>query len=185
MITKEEAIKKVRDTIPEDCAVMLDSVIEKEFGWVISYQCNPNTPPNVPLSGSIIVEKATGRTFDFVPVSAASLDHIQRIYELGYLQYDDWDIVIIKVINKRKTIKHLMKLGICYVVPVKEDDTVSKAYNLYTYRQIKRKLKSLPVRFNLGCVYLYSDCCEALESLKEQNDFEYQVFENRGYENSI
>jgi hypothetical protein len=33
MITKEEAIKKVRDTIPEDQDVMLDCVIEKEYGW--------------------------------------------------------------------------------------------------------------------------------------------------------
>ena len=115
-----------------------------------------------------------------MPVSAKTLDHLQHVYELGYLRYEDWDIVIIKVINKRKTIKHLMKLGINYAVPEKE-----YVYNIYTYREIKHKLKSLPVRFNLGGVYLYADCCEALESLKEQNDFEYQLLENKGYENSI
>jgi len=52
----------------------------------------------------------------------------------------------------------------------------------YTYRQIKRKLRSLPVRFNLGHVDVDDYYREVLESFKEQNDFEYQLFENNGYD---
>ena len=110
-----------------------------------------------------------------------SLDPNLRVNELENLQCNSWDIVINKVMNKRKTAKLLMKLGIFYVVPVKENDTVLKTYHLYTYRQIKRKLRSLPVRFNLG--YVEPDFSE--EYFKEQNDFEYQFLENTGYENSI
>ena len=174
MVTKEEAIKIVRDTLPEDEDVLLDSVIERENGWVIFYQTKEYIKTTNPMamvsSGGILVEKATGRAFEFG-------------YDLGFLQRENRDIVIIKGINMRKTTKHLMKLGICYVVPEKEYNAVWKTYPFYTYRQIKHKLKSLPVRFNLG--YVDADCCEVLESFKEQSDFEYQLFENKGYENSI
>lgn len=111
-----------------------------------------------------------------------SFDQNLRANELKNLQYKNWDIVINKVMNNRKTAKHLMKLNICYVVAIKEDDTVSKISPFYTYRQIKRKLRSLPVRFNLGHVDVDDYYREVLESFKEQNDFEYQLFENNGYE---
>ena len=32
MITKEEAIKMIRDSLPEDQDVMIDYIIEKEYG---------------------------------------------------------------------------------------------------------------------------------------------------------
>jgi hypothetical protein len=114
-----------------------------------------------------------------------ALDQNLRVNEGEPLQYENWDIVINKVMNKRKTAKHLMKLEICYVVPVKEDETVWKTYHFYTYRQIKRKLRSLPVRFNLGNVDVNDYYREVLESFKEQNDFEYQLFENKGFEDII
>lgn len=186
MITKEEAIKMIRDTLPEDQDVMLDYVIEKEYGWVIFYQSKEYIQTNnfnsmLVGSGGILVEKATGNTYEFG--SAYSTDQNLRIYELGYLQYENWDIEVIKVINKSRTIEHLSKLHIQYVVPEKEHDTVWVIPKEYSPEQIRHKLNSLPVKFNLDGVYL--GCWEVLESFKEQNDFEYQLFENKGYENSI
>ena len=117
-------------------------------------------------SGGILVEKTTGNTYEFG--SAYSTDQNLRIYELGYFQYENWDIEVIKVINKTKTIAHLSKLDITYVVPEEEHGTVWRIAKKYTDEQIKNKLKSLPLRFNLGNVYFR---WEQLESLKTQEDF--------------
>jgi hypothetical protein len=185
MITKEEAIKKVRGTLSEDEDVMLDDIIEKEYGWVIFSQSKEYIKTKDPMfmaigSGGILVEKTTGNTYEFG--SAYSTDENLRIYELGYFQYENWDIEVIKVINKSKTIERLSKLGISYVVPEEEHGTVWKIPKTYTTEQLENKLKSLPVRFNLGNVYFRWD---VLESLKEQSDFEYQLSENEGHENGI
>jgi hypothetical protein len=185
MISKEEAINKVRDTLCEHEDVILDAIIEKEYGWVIFSQ----TKKYIKLgderymslgSGGTLVEKNTGNTYEFG--SAYSTDENLRIYELGYLQYENWDIAIHKVRNINNTINHLLKLGICYVVPEEECDIVWKIPKKYTAGQFKNKLKSLPARFRLGGVY-YS--WKVLESFKEQSDFEYQLSENEGHENSI
>ena len=162
MVTKQEAIKIVQDTLFEDEELLLDSIIERENDWVIFYQTKES------ISFGILIEKATGRAFGFGK-------------DLGFLKRKNQDIVIIKVRNKRKTTKHLMKLRIHYMV--EKYNAVWGVYHTFTYRQIKRKLKSLPVRFNLG--YVDDDCYEVLESFKEQSDFEYQLFENKGYEHSI
>jgi hypothetical protein len=185
MITKEEAIKKVRDMLGEDMDVMLDNIVEKEYGWVIFPQSKKYIQTKDPLfiaigSGGILAEKTTGNTYEFG--SAYSTDQNLRIYELGYFQYENWDIEIFKVINKSETIEHLSKLDISYVVPEEEHGTVWKIPKKYINEQLKNKLKSLPVRFNLGNVYFR---WEQLESLKTQSDFEYQLSENEGHENGI
>jgi hypothetical protein len=183
MITKEEAIKKVRGTLSEDMDVMLDNIIEKEYGWVIFPQSKEYIGTKDPMfmaigSGGVLVEKETGNTYEFG--SAYSTDQNLRIYELGYFQYENWDIVITKVMNEGKTIERLSKLDISYFIPEDEHGTVWKIPQKYTNEQLKNKLKSLPVRFNLGNVYFR---WEVLESFKEQNDFEYQLSVNTGYKN--
>lgn len=185
MITKEEAIKKVRGTLSEDMDVILDKIIEKEYGWVIFSQSKEYIRTKDPIfmaigSGGILVEKATGNTYEFG--SAYSTDQNLQIYELGYFLYENWDIEVTKVINKDKTIEHLSDLGITYVVPEEEHGTVWRIPRVYTNEQLGNKLKSLPARFNLGNVYFR---WEQLESLKTQSDFEYQLSENKGHENGI
>ena len=185
MITKEEAIKKVRDTLSEDMDVMLDHIVEKEYGWVIFSQSKEYIRTNdwkcmLIGSGGTLVEKAIGNTYEFG--SAYSTDENLRIYELGYFKYENWDIEIFKVIKKTETIEHLSRLGIMYVVPEEEHGTVWKIPKTYTTEQLKNKLKSLPTRFNLGNVYFR---WEELEFLKTQRDFEYRLSENEGHENGI
>lgn len=185
MISKEEAINKVRNTLCEHEDVILDATIEKEYGWVIFSQTKKyiETGDEGCMSigsGGTLVEKKTGNIYEFG--SSYSLDKNLRIYELGYLQYDNWDIVIHKIRNISNTVDHLLKLNICYVTPEEEGGIIWKIPREYTAKQLKDQLKYLPARFRLGGVYYF---WEALESFKEQSDFEYQLSENKGHENSI
>jgi hypothetical protein len=38
MITKEQAIESLRSTLDDDMDIMLDNIIEKDYGWVIFCQ---------------------------------------------------------------------------------------------------------------------------------------------------
>jgi hypothetical protein len=185
MLTKKEAIEKVRASLGEGMDVMLDTIIEKEYGWVIFPQTKEfiqTSDPNLMAigSGGILIEKKTGKAYEFG--SAYSTDQNLLIYELGYFRYKNWDIEISRVINMSETIGYLSKLDIRYVVPEEAQGTVWNIPKKYTDGQLKDKLKSLPAKLNLGNVYFR---WEQLESLKKQNAFEYRLSENKGYENDI
>ena len=185
MITKKEAIKKVRSSLDEDMDVIVDNIIEREYGWVLFPQSKEYIQSGDPMSafigsGGVLVEKTTGKTYEFG--SAYSIEENLKIYELGYFQYEDWDIEITKVNRENEAIDRLAKLDIRYVVPEEEHGVVWKIPQIYTKKQLKTKLRILPVKFNLGNVYFV---WEELESFKKQNAFEYQLSENVGYKNDI
>ena len=185
MISIEEAIEKVRSTLSDDMDVMLDNIIEKEYGWVLFPQSKTYIETKDPMSmvfcsGGILVEKATGKLCELG--SFYSTEENLRIYELGYFQYENCDIEVMKVINESKTIEHLSKLRIKYVVPEEECEIVWKIPTEYTVEQLRTKLRLLPARFNLGNAYCI---WEEMELLKTQCDFEYRLCENEGHENSI
>jgi len=185
MIAKEEAVKKVRAMLGEDMDVIPDNIIEKEYGWVIFAESKEYMQTKDPVSmavgsGGILIEKETGNTYEFG--SAYSTEQNLQIYELGYLRYENWDIVITKVTNRNNTIENLSRLDVVYVMPEEDHGTVWKIPGKYTSEQLNNRLKSLPARFNLGNLYFK---WEVLESFKRQNDFEYQLSENKGYKNGI
>lgn len=185
MITKEQAIESVRSDLEDGLDVMLDSIIEKDYGWLIFSQSKEyietgNILYMVVGSGGTLIEKESGRKIQLG--SAYSTEKNLEIYEKGYFRFDNWDIVITRVNDLRRTIDYLGKLDISYVIPEEAHGEVWKIAKGYTDKQLKSKLETLPVRFNLGDVYfLY----KRLESLKKQKDFIYQLQCNQGFENGI
>ena len=185
MITKEQAVELVRSDLEEEMDIMLDSIIENDYGWLIFCQSKEyietgNTEDMAVGSGGTLIEKKSGRKVQFG--SAYSTEQNLEIYEKGYLKYENWDIVITKVNDLKRTIEYIDKLGISYVVPEEAHGEVWKIPKQYTYEQFESKLETLPVRFNLGSVYFQY---QHLESFKKQKDFIYQLECNQGFKNCI
>ncbi len=177
MISKDQAIELLRKAIGDDEDVVTDGIIELEYGWIMDVLPKKyiETDDVVEFGGSggILVEKKTGNHYKFG--SAFSLEENLKIYKKGYLKCDNWDIVITKINNLENTIKHLRKLGISYLFP-------QKVWGGVKNKDYVEKLKTLPTRFNYGHIYFEY---ELFESLKSQNDFCFNLEENKGFENSI
>ena len=70
MITFEEAEKIALNRIGEDCALIMDGIIEKPYGWYICFQSKKyletgNFSDKLVGSGGFIVEKETGNLIEF------------------------------------------------------------------------------------------------------------------------
>ena len=185
MITIKEAIESVRADLDDEMDVIVDSILEKEYGWVIYSQTKKYIETGsishmAVGSGGVLVEKPTGRKIQFG--SAYPTDKNLEIYEKGYFKYENWDVVVTRVNNLRRTINFLDNLDITYVEPEEAHGTVWKIPQKFTHKQFKSKLSKLPVRFSIGKVYFQYD---TLESLKQQNDFIYSLEGNRGFVNGI
>nr|WP_319493358.1 YrhB domain-containing protein [uncultured Desulfobacter sp.] len=185
MITKEEAIELIRADLDEEMDVVADSIIERDYGWVIFSQTKKyietrNTLYMTVGSGGVLVEKATGRKIRFG--SAYSTERSLEVYEKGYFEHNSWDIVVTRVYDIQKTVEILRKLGISYVKPEEVHGTVWEIPKEYTFKQFKSKLSRLPVRFNIGSAYFKFD---VLESLKNQKEFTYFIEGNQSFVNDI
>lgn len=184
MINKQQAIDLIRKELDDDMDIILDLIIEKEYGWVIysqskQYIKSKNANDMFIGSGGTLVEKSTGNKFEFG--SAYSLEQNLKIYEKGYLKYDNWDLIVTRVNDLQRTIYALMKLGISYVVPEEAYGATWKVPQSYSKKQFKTKLSNLPVRFNLGNIYFQYD---DIESIKREMDFIISLEENIGFVNN-
>ncbi len=185
MITKTEAIELIKEDLNDEMVVMLDSIIEKDYGWVIFSQSKKYIETGDILymaveSGGVLVEKSMGRKIEFG--SAYSTDKNLQIYEKGYFEFDSWDIKISRVNDMQRTIEFLRNLDVSYVLPEEAHGEVWRVPKEYSHKQLKSALSKLPARFKIGSIYFKYD---ALESFKSQKDFIYSLEENRGFENRI
>jgi hypothetical protein len=185
MLTKNQAIKLVRNQLPDGFDIMEDHIVEREYGWVIFSQTKKYIESQDPLdmavgSGGTLVEKESGCCIEFG--SAYSTETNLEIYEKGYLKYDNLDILITDVEDLVKAAESLSSLGITYVISEEECGTTWRIPQHYSLDQIKVKLRDLPCRFNLGSAYFI---WEALDRFKSQNYFRYELVENYGYTNTL
>lgn len=184
MLTKQEAINIIRENLAQNLDILEDEIIDKPYGWLIFTQTKEfirtqNWRYKRIGSGGTLVAKETGRCIYFG--SAYSTETNLKIYELGYLQYDQWDIEIIQVENIQKTISLLQNLKICYVIPEEAYGKSWRVPQYYTSEQIKKKLIQLPVKFTIGNCYFK---WEVLEKIKQDKAFDYILSEHTSHENN-
>ena len=115
VITKDQAFELVQETLADDMGILYENTIELGYGWVIfdqtiKYIETKDIEYMAIGSGGMLVEKETGKIYQFG--SAYSLEQNIKIYELGYLSFDDWDIEILEVHDEEETANYLDKLGI-------------------------------------------------------------------------
>lgn len=183
MITLDEAIEIAIANKGDHLAFNPDHILEKEYGWVIF----PNSKEFIETgefrsalvgSGGVLVLKDSGKAIRFG--SAIRLEKHLEIYESGYLDHDNWDIVITSVVNMRVGVGHILALGATYVTPEEESGILWKIPKNYSRKRIKELLSEPPIRLNIGSVYRFYD---AIDRLKKQRCFEHRIEPNQGYEN--
>jgi hypothetical protein len=180
MLTREKAVQSISRNLDSNMEVHSEAIIEKDYGWLIfSWSKNGlQTPGELKMdlgAGGTLVEKETGRTFPFGSVFPTDVN--LRIYEMGYLRYDNWDIEVTKVHDENNAVRLLSKLKVEYRKPQKGYDVSWSIPSTFTAAQLKEKLGELPARFNLGEVYTK---WKTLELFKDQSVFEYELLENKG-----
>ena len=187
MIDKEKAIEIVRQNLAEGLAVMLDATIELEHGWLVFCQTSEFVETGDEMKagfgiGYWLVEKESGRRYHLDPGVPVELN--LKIYELGYLEYENWDIIITGIRNMDETIGSLMRLRPQIVIPEEAYGTTWRIPRPYTATEIAVLLASLPCRINLGVIYPGFDW-RILEDFKQQDHFDYYLHGNVGFENHL
>ncbi|MEM7590495.1 MAG: YrhB domain-containing protein [Cyanobacteria bacterium P01_A01_bin.83] len=185
MLNKEQAIKIIARSLPENMDIIQDATIETDYGWVFFSQTKKYIESGdfrykAIGSGGTLVEKYTGNMYKFG--SGFSLKDNLKIYELGYFRYRNWDIVIDTVRDETKTIKLLSQLNLSYVVPELAYGEVWTIPKKYSKNQLQNKIEQLPARFNIGSIYFQ---WSIIESYKKQSAFTYKLLKNQGYVNTI
>lgn len=185
MLTKTEALELVRQRLPEGCAVLEDWTVERSYGWLFFAQTKRYVETRDPAamvfgSGGTLVEKHTGRCIDFV--SAFSTDINLRIYESGYLDHPDYDLVVTQVSQIDETVRLLTRLKLSYVVPEISGGTTWRIPKVYTERQIRAKLSRLPCRLNIGRLYFL---WRAWEQIKDSAALKCSLVPNEGGRNEL
>jgi hypothetical protein len=184
-LTKAEALELVRRKIPSDCDVMDDRTIERHYGWLFFYQTKRfietlDWRDGLIGSGGILVENHGGRCVEFGSGRSAELN--LKIYEAGYLDHDDFDIVISAISNLEEAIDLLLGLDIVFVKPEVAYGETWRISTRYSPTQLGERLSKLPCRFNLGRLYrLY----RALELMKNSCCLKYELVPNAGFRNEI
>jgi hypothetical protein len=131
-------------------------------------------------SGGILVEKNTGRQIEFG--SAHSTEINLKIYEAGYLAYDDFDLVVRAIFDPNEAVGLLSQLHITYVKPEIQSGTTWRIPKRYSAQQLRERLRHLPCRFNLGSLYFE---WQVLERMKGSASLQYDLVENTGFRNEI
>jgi hypothetical protein len=184
MITLEDAIEIAITKEGGNLAVNPDHIIEKSYGWVIF----PNSKEYIETgdfmsqligSGGVLVLKECGKAIQFG--SAFRPEKNLEIFESGYLDHDDWDIVITRVIDERNGVDQILALGATYVIPEEESGIVWRVPKTYSRKRIKELVRKPPIRLNIGPIYFNFDI---IEGLKKPHYIEYQIEQNQGYENA-
>lgn len=185
MISLQEAIQSVLACDGRDTAIDPDQIIERDYGWVLfpdsrEYIETGDAMKSRVGSGGTLVLKADGRHIQFG--SAYGVEQNLQIYELGYLDHESWDLVVSKIVDKRKATELISGLRIQYVVPTVQFGTEWRIPQEYTRKQIKQMMRMPPVRLNVGPIYFL---WESYEALKNQKYFEYHLEPNSGHHNGI
>jgi hypothetical protein len=105
--------------------------------------------------GGTLIEKATGRFIRFG--SAYSTKTNLHIYEAGYLDCDNWDLLITSVTRLDEAADLVNALGLDYVEPEVVSGIVWRVPERYSRSRVRQKLEIVPCRFHLGQAYF---CCE-------------------------
>ena len=126
-------------------------------------------------SGGVLVERNTGRLIQFG--SGYSTEINLKIYELGYLAYDNFDLVITAVSNLDEAIEHLRKLRIIYVKAEVAHGETWRIPKDYSVGQLRERLHHLPCRFNLGSAYFI---WKELERMKGGASLRFELVPNAG-----
>ena len=149
MITFEQAKQIALDTIGPDCALYEDSTLEKPYGWYFSYQSNNyiqsgNFDDMLLGIGGFIVERDDGYVFTFT--AAESLEDNLASYEAGF-RYDTYDLTILSISDREKTLYLLANIGLSYVIPEEEGGVVWRIPKRYTEEHLREMLVTLPYTF--------------------------------------
>lgn len=184
-LTKAEALELLRRKIPSDCDVMDDATIERPYGWLFFYQTKRfietrDWQDGLIGSGGILVEKHGGRCVEFGSGHRAEVN--LKIYEAGYLDHDNFDLVISAVSNLEEAIDLLLRLDIVFVKPEVAYGETWRIATRYSPAQLRERLSKLPCRFNLGRLYRYY---RALERMKNSRCLKYELLPNAGLRNEI
>jgi len=185
VLTKNEALELVRQRLPEGSAVLEDATVERSYGWLFFAQSKEYIETRDPAamlfgSGGTLVEKHTGRCIDFV--SAFSTDINLRIYEAGYLDHPDYDLVVTEVSQIDEAVRLLTRLALTYVVPEISSGTTWRIPKVYTQHQMHAKLSRLPCRLNVGNLYFR---WQVLEHMKSSAALKFSLVPTEGSRNEV
>ena len=184
MITLDDAIGIAIEKEGDELAVNPDHIVEKPYGWVIfpnskEYTESGDIRYQLIGSGGVLVLKESGKAIQFG--SAYSVEKNLEIYESGYLDHDNWDIVVTSVVDERESVDRILALGATYIVPEEESGIVWKVPKTYSPERLQELLRNPPVRLNIGQIYFNFD---VVEGLKKQHHFDYRIEPNQGFENA-
>ena len=185
MLTRAQAIESVRATLSANFDVLEDRVLEKDYGWVIFTQTKQYIATGDPKSmavgsGGTLVEKDTGKHIQFG--SAYSTETNLQIYEAGYLEHDDFDLIVSEVSDLPATLQLLEGLRITYIRPEVEAGTTWRVPKQYSREQLRQRLSKVPCRFNLGGLYFK---WKVLNKMNESRCMRFELVGNTGFRNEI
>jgi len=185
VLTVQDAINAVRETLKNDHDVIENTIIEKDYGWLIFDQNKEYLKSRKPSlmslgSGGTLVEKNTGRLIKFG--SLYSTETHFKIYEAGYMTYENYDLIVIDVSNRGETVRLLEQLQITYIKPEIEGTTIWKIPKKYTSQELLNRINETPCRFNLGSLYFN---WQHIEYMRKSNSLKFELQENTGFCNEI
>lgn len=186
VMTRKEAIEIIRKNLQCDQDVIPDFCIESPTGWILSvnskdYIKTRDIGDLIFGQGYHLVLKETSKVYEFNSgfTFGNSIEDIFNIYELGFLEHQEWEIEIVNINNMIKTIKTLSQIGVEYTSTERVSQTDWNIPQKYDFFQIWHRLQHMPGTFYIG--ELVSKW-RTIASLAEQDDFEYRLRKARGKE---
>lgn len=186
MTNKTEAIQITEsflknDEIYEKYVVDSSNILERDSLWYIPFkEINPD-PKNLLVGAynGILVDKESS---DFLqPGSALSLEVWIYGFEIG-IRGGRYDLIIEKVIDYRKTLEILEKIGLNYVEIEIENGTEWKIPKNFKRKEIKRRLDKLPCEFkNQALTYSINE----FKKIRNERIFEYRLKKTENTDSSI
>lgn len=173
MITFEEAVDIAMRGFGDKWSVNPQDAIEKPYGWVLFPQTKEYLETGDSMKqaigfGGILVLKETGRRIQFGSIFGTE-EHL-FIYELGYFDHDNWDLVIAKVMDENQAVDIIFGLDLQYVMPEFAYGEEWRIPRRYTRKQLQQQIRNLPLRLNVGKIYFNY---RKFEELKNQRYIEY------------
>jgi hypothetical protein len=186
MNDKEKAIRITKSFLEKneiyiDYVVDSSNILERESLWYIPFkELNPDS--NTFLVGAyngIIVDKSSS---DFLqPGSALSLEEWIYGFEIG-IRGKRYDLIIDKVVDYRKTLDILSKIGLKFVEIKVENGTEWKIPKDFKRKEIKRRLDKLPCEFkNQSFTYSIGE----FKKIRNEQIFEYRLEITENTDSSI
>jgi hypothetical protein len=149
-----------------------DLCTETREGWFFPY----DDEFGVTGSAGVIVHKWSGRALVLGSHPAFTLERDLRAYDEGF-QFKVYDLVILEISDRQKTIDVLARVGPAVVVPEYEHGAVWRIPRRLSRDEIEGRLDKLPVVFPE--VRLWT-CVEALQEARDRGYFQFEAREFRG-----